>query len=127
MVGLWGMSDEVGPVYLGLGEEHVFLGREIVQDKAFSDATSERVDAAVRQIIEQALVTAQTLIEANKGKLDKLVAALLEKETLDAVEVTDILGPRPQLSPREAEIMVPPPVAEPPLIGEPISTGTRPE
>jgi cell division protease FtsH len=127
MVGLWGMSEEVGPVYLGTGEEHVFLGREIVQDKAFSDATSERVDTAVRQIVEQALETAQTLIEANKPKLEKLVAALLEKETLDAVEVTDILGPRPQLSPREAEIMVPPPVAEPPLIGEPISPANRPE
>ncbi len=125
MVGLWGMSDAVGPVYLGTGEEHVFLGREIVQDKAFSDATSERVDTAVRQIIEEALETAQTLIGANKPKLEKLVTALLEKETLDAVEVTEILGPRPQLSPREAEVMVPPPVAEPPLIGEPISTGTR--
>ena len=55
MVGLWGMSEEVGPVYLGTGEEHVFLGREIVQDKAFSDATSERVDTAVRQIVEGAL------------------------------------------------------------------------
>ena len=66
-------------------------------------------------------------IEANKPKLEKLVVALLEKETLDAVEVTEILGPRPQLSPREAEIMVPPPVAEQPLIGEPISTGTRQE
>src|SRR6476659_6985266 len=127
MVGLWGMSEAVGPVYIGTGEEHVLLGREIVQDKAFSDATSERVDTAVRQIIEQALETAQTLIGANKPKLEKLVAALLEKETLDAVEVTEILGPRPQLSPREAEIMVPPPVAEPPLIGEPISTSDRSE
>ena len=127
MVGLWGMSSEVGPVYLGTGEEHVFLGREIVQDKAFSDATSERVDAAVREIIETALDTAQTLIEANKPKLEKLVNALLEKETLDAVEVTDILGPRPQMSREEAEVTVPPPTATPPLIGEPVSTGQRPE
>jgi cell division protease FtsH len=126
MVGLWGMSAEVGPVYLGTGEEHVFLGREIVQDKSFSDATSERVDAAVREIIESALATAQTLIEANRPKLEKLVTALMEKETLDAVEVTDILGPRPQVSRREAEVMVPPPASSPPLIGEPISTTDRP-
>jgi cell division protease FtsH len=126
MVGLWGMSAEVGPVYLGTGEEHVFLGREIVQDKSFSDATSERVDAAVREIIESALATAQTLIEANRPKLEKLVTALMEKETLDAVEVTEILGPRPQLSRREAEVMVPPPASSPPLIGEPISTTDRP-
>ena len=41
MVGIWGMSSEVGPVYLGTGEEHVFLGREIVQEKAFSDTTDQ--------------------------------------------------------------------------------------
>jgi cell division protease FtsH len=95
MVGLWGMSEEVGPVYLGLGEEHVFLGREIVQDKAFSDATAQRVDAAVRQIVEDALQRALDVVHAHRPALDKLVEALLEKETLDAVEVTAILGPRP--------------------------------
>src|SRR4051812_10312783 len=95
MVGLWGMSAEVGPVYLGTGEEHVFLGREIVQDKAFSDATSERVDTAVRELVETALSEAETTIRNNRAKLDRLVAALLDRETLDAVEVTEILGPRP--------------------------------
>jgi cell division protease FtsH len=122
MVGLWGMSSEVGPVYLGTGEEHVFLGREIVQDKAFSDATAERVDTAVRELVEAALVTAEALIRINVPKLENLVAALLEKETLDAVEVTEILGQRPQSSKATAEITVPPPTATPPLIGEPVST-----
>jgi cell division protease FtsH len=95
MVGLWGMSEEVGPVYLGLGEEHVFLGREIVQDKAFSNATSQRVDAAVRKIVEDALERALEMVQQHREHLDKLVEALLEKETLDAVEVTALLGPRP--------------------------------
>ena len=122
MVGLWGMSAEVGPVYLGTGEEHVFLGREIVQDKAFSDATSERVDSAVREIVETALAEAERVIRNNRGKLDKLVAALLERETLDAVEVNEILGPRPVASTSQAEMTVPAPSATPPLIGEPINT-----
>ncbi|MGE3797475.1 MAG: cell division protein FtsH, partial [Thermomicrobiales bacterium] len=95
MVGLWGMSDEVGPVYLGTGEEHVFLGREIVQDKAFSDATATRLDKAVREIIENAQDRATEMITAHRDKLDALVARLLEKETLDASEVLAILGPRP--------------------------------
>ncbi len=95
MVGLWGMSDEVGPVYLGTGEEHVFLGREIVQDKAFSDATATRLDAAVRDIIESALERSIAMIELHREKLDALVSLLLEKETLDASEVTAVLGPRP--------------------------------
>ncbi|MCC6790207.1 MAG: ATP-dependent zinc metalloprotease FtsH [Thermomicrobiales bacterium] len=95
MVGIWGMSEEVGPVYLGLGEEHVFLGREIVQDKAFSDATAQRVDGAVRQLVEDALQRALDMVDSHRKALDLLVEALLEKETLDAVEVTEILGPRP--------------------------------
>jgi cell division protease FtsH len=95
MVGLWGMSEEVGPVYLGTGEEHVFLGREITQERAFSDATATRLDQAVRDIIEASLDRALTLIQQNRDKLNALVVALLEKETLDATEVTDVFGPRP--------------------------------
>jgi cell division protease FtsH len=93
MVGLWGMSPEVGPIYLGTGEEHVFLGREITQDKSFSDATAQRVDAAVREMVENALTQALALITANRDKLESLVVALLERETLDGVEVIEIWGP----------------------------------
>jgi cell division protease FtsH len=93
MVGLWGMSDELGPVYLGTGEEHVFLGREIVQDKAFSDATANRLDTAVRDMVERALQRALDLNSDHRDKLDALVAALLENETLDAKEVVEIFGP----------------------------------
>jgi cell division protease FtsH len=125
MVGLWGMSAEVGPVYLGTGEEHVFLGREISQEKAFSDATSERVDSAVREIVETALVDAERVVRANRPKLERLVVALLEKETLDAVEVTEILGPRPPRSTSEIEITVPPQPDNRPLVGEPISTDSN--
>jgi cell division protease FtsH len=95
MVGLWGMSEEVGPVYLGTGEEHVFLGREITQERAFSDATATRLDQAVRDIIEVALQQAISLVTTNKTKLEALVAALMEHETLDATQVTEIFGPRP--------------------------------
>jgi cell division protease FtsH len=93
MVGLWGMSEDVGPVYLGTGEEHVFLGREITQEKAFSDATAQRLDIAVREIVEQALTKAISMNRTYRQKLDALVSALMEKETLDAAEVTGILGP----------------------------------
>jgi cell division protease FtsH len=92
MVGLWGMSQDVGPVYLGTGEEHVFLGREIVQDKAFSDATAQRLDLAVREMVETALHTAVDLNGRHRAQLDALVAALLEHETLDAKEVIAIFG-----------------------------------
>ena len=93
MAGLWGMSPDIGPVYLGTGEEHVFLGREITQDKAFSDATSERLDAAVREMVESGLQRALALNHQFRTLLDALVAALLEKETLDLPEVIEIFGP----------------------------------
>ena len=97
MVGLWGMSPDLGPVYLGTGEEHVFLGREIVQDKAFSDATANRLDTAVRGMVEGALERALYLNKERRDRLDALVAALLEHETLDAKEVTAILGPHSEM------------------------------
>jgi cell division protease FtsH len=93
MVGLWGMSEDLGPVYLGTGEEHVFLGREIVQDKAFSDSTASRLDTAIREMVDSALVRAVTINRERRDKLDALVAGLLEHETLDAKDVTAILGP----------------------------------
>ena len=93
MVGLWGMSADVGPVYLGTGEEHVFLGRELVQEKAFSDATAQRLDGAVREMVEAALQQALTLNTRFRVQLDALVSALLEHETLDAKDVSRIFGP----------------------------------
>jgi cell division protease FtsH len=99
MVGLWGMSEEVGPVYLGTGEEHVFLGREIMQDKPYSDSTAQRVDNAVRDIIDQSLERALSLNQRYRRELDTLVGALLERETLDASEVTNLFGPPTPLDP----------------------------
>jgi cell division protease FtsH len=93
MVGTWGMSEEIGAVYLGTGEEHIFLGREITQDKAFSDATSERLDRAVREMVDSALVQATETISMHKQDLERLVTFLLEKETVDSEDVIAILGP----------------------------------
>lgn len=93
MVGLWGMSDAVGPIYLGTGEEHVFLGREITQDKSYSDSTAQKVDAAVREIVENAQREAIRLNQEYRHKLDELVVALLEQETMDGPAVRAIFGP----------------------------------
>jgi len=93
MVGTWGMSDEIGPVYLGTGEEHVFLGREITQERSFSDATATRLDSAVRDIIESSLAQSLDVVRSNRAQLETLVAALLEKETLDLKDVIALIGP----------------------------------
>lgn len=93
MVGLWGMSDAVGPLYLGTGEEHVFLGREITQDKSFSDSTAEKVDAAVRGIVENALRQALEINSNHRDMLDSMVRVLLDRETIDAPDVIELFGP----------------------------------
>jgi len=93
MVGMWGMSEDVGPLYLGTGEEHVFLGRELTQDKSFSDATAQRVDTAIRGIVENALREALEVNRKHRDQLNAMVVALLEKETLDAPDVIEIFGP----------------------------------
>jgi cell division protease FtsH len=124
MVGLWGMSEDVGPIYLGTGEEHVFLGREITQDKSFSDATSERLDAAVREIVENALRQALEINQRHRDKLDGLVKALMERETLDAPEVFEIFGEPPVADDPEAG-MVFHPAGQEDIVVAP-SDGTRP-
>ena len=50
MVGLWGMSDELGPVSYGVGETHPFLGRELGSGRAYAESTASRIDAAVAQL-----------------------------------------------------------------------------
>ena len=93
MVGLWGMSADVGPIYLGVGEEHVFLGREITQDKSFSDSTAQRLDNSIRDIVETALDRALEVNTRFRPQLDALVAALLERETIDGKDIVEIFGP----------------------------------
>ncbi len=125
MVGLWGMSEDVGPIYLGTGEEHVFLGREITQDKSFSDATSERLDAAVREIVENALRQALEINRLHRDKLDALVKALMERETLDAPEVFEIFGDPPVAEDPEAGMVFHPAGTESVVVEQTTSTDNQ--
>jgi cell division protease FtsH len=113
MVGLWGMSDAVGPIYLGTGEEHVFLGREITQDKSYSDSTAQKVDAAIREIVENAQREAIRINHQYREKLDALVVALLEQETLDGTQVREIFGPPIGTEDHEVGMESPAEIAEP--------------
>jgi cell division protease FtsH len=70
-----------------------------MQDKAYSDATANRLDNAVREMVEEALDRAVQVTVENRDKLDALVVALLEHETLDGKEVIAIFGPGQTLDP----------------------------
>jgi len=120
MVTEYGMTTEVGPVKLGAASGEVFMGRDMGHGRDFSERIAERVDQQVRQLIEQAHNEAYEVINANRDVLDRLALALLEKETLDHLELAEIfkdvqkLPPRPQwLSSQERPVSTRPPVDVP--------------
>ncbi|MGA7148023.1 MAG: ATP-dependent zinc metalloprotease FtsH [Microbacterium sp.] len=120
MVTEYGMTGDIGPVKLGQSSGEVFMGRDMGHGREFSERVAERVDVQVRALIEQAHNEAYEVINANRDILDKLALELLEKETLDHLELaelfTDIkrLPPRPQwLSSEQRPVSVLPPVDVP--------------
>ncbi|MCX7624571.1 MAG: ATP-dependent zinc metalloprotease FtsH [Thermomicrobium sp.] len=95
MVGLWGMSEELGPVYLGLGEQHVFLGREIVQDHSIGSSTLDRADEAVRRLLEEAMERAERVLREHRAELDRLAELLIVEETIGPEKIREVLGEQP--------------------------------
>ncbi|TAL15973.1 ATP-dependent metallopeptidase FtsH/Yme1/Tma family protein [bacterium] len=91
MVCKYGMSDKLGPISYGREEEQIFLGKELVSHKDFSEATAVSIDGEIRLIIETNLETARRVINENRENVEKLVSALLEKETLGAEEVESLI------------------------------------
>jgi len=87
MVTQFGMSDAIGPIAVGDREAEVFLGRVIVQRREISDRTAELVDAEVKRILTEAYADATRILTERRPALDRLAAALLERETLDREEV----------------------------------------
>ncbi len=91
MVCNWGMSDKLGPVMFKQGEEHPFLGRELAQQKDFSEHTQQIIDEEIQKILLEMEQKAETLIYDNRTMLDALAEALLENETLDKKQIDWIL------------------------------------
>jgi cell division protease FtsH len=90
MVAQWGMSDEVGPINLGRGEEHPFLGRELAQPKRYSEEMAWLMDQEIRKLINEAEQKATKILTENRHTLDRLAEALekeevLEKEAIDRI------------------------------------------
>jgi cell division protease FtsH len=90
MVCEWGMS-ELGPVTYGKKEEAIFLGREFAQHQDYSESTAVEIDKEVRRILDRAYKTAHEIINGNKTALDRIARKLLERETLDGIEVNAII------------------------------------
>jgi cell division protease FtsH len=98
MVGSWGMSDELGPVYFGVAEENPFLGRVMAQERTYGDATASAIDKAVERLVEDARQRALKLLSEHRAELDRLAEALLHHESLSAAEVQQVLAETVPLS-----------------------------
>jgi cell division protease FtsH len=116
MVMHWGMSEKLGNVLYGDSTEYVFLGRDMMRTKDYSEQTAQDIDAEVKRLIEEAYKTAKGLIEANRDKLEIIANGLLEHETLDGVQVEEII--------RTGKFTPPPapPVQTGPMLGAPAGT-----
>jgi len=91
MVMHWGMSEKLGNVLYGEAQEYVFLGRDMMRTKDYSESTAQDIDMEVKRIVDGAFQTAKKLIEDNRDKLELVANGLLEYETLDGAQVEEIV------------------------------------
>jgi len=110
MVMSWGMSEKLGPVSYKMADDDPFLGREIHQQRQFSEATLEMIDAEVARLLHEAADRAFNLLTNMRDKLEALTQNLLKKEELDEQEITEIIGPSVHhKDKREPEVLIAPP------------------
>ena len=96
MVMEWGMSDRLGPLQYGKPEGEVFLGRDYTRGNEVSDDVAAAIDEEIRKLITQAHEEARQILTIHKDALDRIADALIERETLDADEVAEILEDVPK-------------------------------
>jgi cell division protease FtsH len=101
MITQYGMGD-LGPRSFGKREELVFLGKEIAEERNYSDKTAEEIDSEVHRLITTALNRARQILEENKERLDHLARELISRETLEGEELERLLNPVP-VNPFEEE------------------------
>lgn len=117
MVCEWGMS-EMGPLTFGKKEETIFLGREIAQHRDYSEDTAIRIDQEVKKIVMGAYQTAREILEEHRQALERIASALLERELLDASEISLLienkpLPEKPRLAPVKEPVVEPAPAVKP--------------
>jgi cell division protease FtsH len=95
MVAHYGMSERLGPVYYDHDAEHPFLGQRMAVESGTSPATITAIEEEARRILRKAVDEASELLSSRRTELDKLWAALCDRESLEREDLTGLLGPRP--------------------------------
>jgi cell division protease FtsH len=92
MVCSFGMNDELGRRAYGRSSQPSFLGRDLFDEKDYSDATAEAIDGEVKKLVDRAYTRAKKLITENRDKLDLIASRLMDKEVMDIEEARTLLG-----------------------------------
>jgi cell division protease FtsH len=112
MVTRYGMSEKLGPRTFGRKEELIFLGREISEQRDYSEKVAEEIDDEVRRLIDEAHAVARRILTENRAKLDQLARRLIEVETLEGENLRLLLEAPTDQDPPLADD-APPPRQEP--------------
>jgi len=91
MVTEFGMSESIGPMTLGRKQHEIFLGRDISEDRNYSDEIAFQIDKEVEKIIQNAYNKAKEILTKNRRKLKKIATTLLQKETLEGEELDSLM------------------------------------
>jgi cell division protease FtsH len=91
MVTRYGMSEKLGPIALGRQQGSMFMGRDIASERDFSEETASMIDAEVSELVAVAYQRAKDVLVGNRPVLDKLASMLVEKETVDSEELSQLL------------------------------------
>lgn len=108
MVTRYGMSEKLGPRTFGKSEELVFLGREITEQRNYSEKVALDIDREVGRFIDQADVLANEILKERRHTLEQLADRLVNQETLEGPELEDLLGPGPKKTNAPADPVTPP-------------------
>lgn len=127
MVTQLGMSARLGPVFYRQGEDHVFLGKELHEQRDFSEGTAQVIDEEVRRLVTEALDRASDMVRTHRDKLDRLTDALLVHEELDKGEVEKVFAgvPIPEVK-KEPTKLHPPLPAAPDVVPDPPPAPPKP-
>jgi cell division protease FtsH len=92
MVTQYGMSEKLGPITFGEKEELIFLGREIAEQRNYSEDVARQIDREVRSLIDEAYQTAKQVLATHRDKLVAIAERLIHEETLDAAAFNAIFA-----------------------------------
>ncbi len=129
MVTQFGMSERIGVVAIGDREQEIFLGRELSHRREVSERMSDLVDTEVKRILDEAYRLAEEILRSERDLLDRLAAALLDRETLDRDDLDTLVRgeelppvlptPEPSVTPASVTRPEPSPQAVPGILGTP--------